>query len=176
MIKKTKVSIFFLFCYMIITNYSYANNSIYFIDLDYIYKNSIAGKKINEQIKKESKKINDQLQTFKKEIDNKRTKLVNQKNILSNAEFKKKTDELNISITDYNKLVSNKKNELISLRDKSKIEFSNVLRDILQKYAQDNSIQMILNKSNILIGKNDLDVTKDILDLFNKNIKVIKNQ
>ena len=83
---------------------------------------------------------------------------------------------MNISITDYNKLVSNKKNELISLRDKSKIEFSNVLRDILQKYAQDNSIQMILNKSNILIGKNDLDVTKDILDLFNKNIKVIKNQ
>ena len=62
------------------------------------------------------------------------------------------------------------------MRDKSKIEFSNVLRDILQKYAQDNSIQMILNKSNILIGKNDLDVTKDILDLFNKNIKVIKNQ
>ena len=75
---------------MIITNYSYANNSIYFIDLDYIYKNSIAGKKINEQIKKEIKKINDQLQTFKKEIDNKRTKLVNQKIFYPMLNLKKK--------------------------------------------------------------------------------------
>ena len=35
---------------------------------------------------------------------------------------------------------------------------------------------MIINKSNILIGKNNLDVTKDILDLFNKNVKLIKIQ
>ena len=113
---------------------------------------------------------------IKKKIDEKRTNLVNQKNILSNDEFKKKTEELNISIADYNKLISSNKKKLVSLRDKAKIEFSNILRDILQKYAQDNSIQMILNKSNILIGKNDLDVTKEILDIFNKNVKVIKTQ
>ena len=30
---------------------------------------------------------------------------------------------------------------------------------------------MIINKENILIGKTSLDVTEDILDLFNKNVK-----
>ena len=35
---------------------------------------------------------------------------------------------------------------------------------------------MIINKKDILIGKNELDATKDILVLFNKNIKKIKVQ
>ena len=30
---------------------------------------------------------------------------------------------------------------------------------------------MIINKENILSGKTSLDVTEDILDLFNKNVK-----
>ena len=32
---------------------------------------------------------------------------------------------------------------------------------------------MILKKENVLIGKTNLDATKDVLDLFNKNIKKI---
>ena len=66
--RKFKLIIFFLFTFININNFSYADNSIYFIDLDYIYKNSIAGKKINDQIKKESNKINDQLQNYKKKM------------------------------------------------------------------------------------------------------------
>ena len=37
-----------------------------------------------------------------------------------------------------------------------------------------NSINMIVNKKDVLVGNNNLDITKDILDLFNKNIKTIK--
>ena len=33
---------------------------------------------------------------------------------------------------------------------------------------------MIIKKDNILIGKNNLDATKDVLDLFNKNVKTIE--
>ena len=33
---------------------------------------------------------------------------------------------------------------------------------------------MIINKNNILVGKNNLDATKDILDLFNKKIKTLE--
>ena len=33
---------------------------------------------------------------------------------------------------------------------------------------------MILKKEDILIGKKNLDITKDILDLFNKEVKAIK--
>ena len=33
---------------------------------------------------------------------------------------------------------------------------------------------MIIKKNNILIGNNDLDVTEEMLNLFNKNIKSIE--
>jgi Skp family chaperone for outer membrane proteins len=57
-----------------------------------------------------------------------------------------------------------------------RVDFSNKLNKILQDYAKNNSIQMIIDKKNILIGKNDLDVTQDILDLFNKKVKEIKSK
>ena len=33
---------------------------------------------------------------------------------------------------------------------------------------------MIIKKDNILIGKNDLDITEEMLNLFNKDIKSIE--
>ena len=48
------------------------------------------------------------------------------------------------------------------------------MRDILQKYAEKNSIELIINKKNILLGKNKLDATQDILKIFDENIKEIK--
>ena len=33
---------------------------------------------------------------------------------------------------------------------------------------------MIIKKDNILIGKNDLDATEEVLNLFNKDIKSIE--
>ena len=176
MIKKFKFIIIFLFFFIINHNYTYAESSIYFIDLDFIYNNSEAGKKINDEIKNKSKKMNTQLSAIKKKIDEDKKKIINQKNILSEDEYENKTNKLKGRINEYNKLLSSKKKELIVFRDKSKIEFSSKLKDILQDYAKNNSIEMIINKSNILLGKNNLDVTKDILDLFNKNVKLIKIQ
>ena len=44
----------------------------------------------------------------------------------------------------------------------------------MQDYALSNSVEMILKKEDILIGKNNLDITKEIMNLFNKNVKDIK--
>ena len=68
----------------------------------------------------------------------------------------------------------NKRDALIKFSDKAKIKFSNELKDILQDYAVKKEVEMIINKNNILVGKNKLDATKDILDLFNKNVKILE--
>ena len=57
-----------------------------------------------------------------------------------------------------------------------KNEFSTELRNILQEYAKKNSVQMIINKKNILIGKKEFDASNDILILFDKNIKKFKTK
>ena len=52
---------------------------------------------------------------------------------------------------------------------KHKNEFVKTLNSTLEAYSKKHSISMIFKKENILIGKNSLDITKDILELFNKS-------
>ena len=58
---------------------------------------------------------------------------------------------------------------MIDFQKKHKNEFAQTLKSTLETYSKENSISMILRKENLLIGKNSLDVTKDILELFNKS-------
>ena len=77
-------------------------------------------------------------------------------------------------IKEFNKKISNKNNQLLKYKNQTKIEFTKKLSKIVQEYASNNSIDMIITKDNILIGKKELDVTENLLNLFNKNIKTIE--
>ena len=45
------------------------------------------------------------------------------------------------------------------------------INPIISKYVEKNSINLVLDKNNILIGKKSYDITEDILELVNTNIK-----
>ena len=49
----------------------------------------------------------------------------------------------------------------------------NFLQPILSEYANNNSISIIFQKKNIVIGKTELDITEDILKILNENHKKI---
>ena len=174
MLKKLKF-FFIIFLFSYCTN-SFSENNILFIDIEFIYLNSNAGKIVNEKVKSETQKINDEFTTYQKKIKDERGKLINQKNILSQDELKKKSIELEAKIKEYNKIISTKNNKLVEYKNSTKIEFLKSLSKIVQDYATNNSIEMIIKKDNILIGKNNLDATNDVLVLFNKNIKSIESQ
>ena len=150
-----------------------AEDKIAFIDLVYLYNNSNVGKKMNNEINDGKKKINKEFKEFQKKIDSEKETLLAQKNVTSEEEYKKKVFLLEKNIQEYNLIISNKRNQLAELNNKIRINFSNELRTILEEYSKSNSISMILRKENLLIGKNNLDVTKEILELFNKKVKKI---
>tara|TARA_B100001063_G_scaffold203875_1_gene198202 strand:- start:644 stop:841 length:198 start_codon:yes stop_codon:yes gene_type:complete len=58
---------------------------------------------------------------------------------------------------------------------KSKVEneFFNKLNSIIENYSTNNSISLILKRENLLMAKKNLDITKDIFDLFNEKINKI---
>ena len=47
------------------------------------------------------------------------------------------------------------------------------LNQILANYADENDILLIIQKKNIVIGKSTLDITENILDIFNSKVKKI---
>ena len=146
-----------------------AEEKIAFIDLNYIYVNSKIGKKIIKETQIKQKNINKEFQDFQKKLDQEKEKLLAQKNVLSKEEYKKKINELETNLIKYNQIIIKKNKDLRDFQKKNKKEFTDTLRGTLEIYSKEKSISLILRKENLLIGKSNLDVTKDILDLFNKS-------
>ena len=165
-----KISILFgiIFIFFFI-NKSYSSEKIAFIDLNYVYANSNVGKKIINESKKKQSIINKEFKEFQKKLDEEKESLLAQKNVLAEEELKKKLQQLETNLKNYNEILTKKNKELADFQQKHKNEFVKTLNKTLEIYSKENSISMILRKEHLLIGKNNLDVTKDILELFNKS-------
>ena len=165
---KTKIcSLIIVFTFFLI-NYSSAQEKIAFIDLNYLYINSKIGKKMNKEMQVKQKNINKELAEFQKKLDNEKKDLLAQKNVLAESEFRKKLVQLEDNLKKYNQILSKKNEDLRNFQKKSRDEFATTLKSTLENYSKENSISMIFRKENLLIGKNTLDITKEILVLFNK--------
>ena len=173
--KKNFFLLFFL-TFFLIFNSSYSEEKLVFVDINFIFNNSSAGKKVNSYIKGETKKINSELSKFQKKIDEEKKTLLTQKNVISSEEYEKKFKNLEKNLNEYRTIIQKKNNDLVDYKTKVRVEFSKKLKQLLEDYSKKNSISMILNKENILIGKTSLDATDDILNLFNQNVKKISIQ
>ena len=163
------LSTFIIFFFTI--SISKSNEKIIFIDFEYIVNNSDRGKLIfkdlnskkNENIKKlkiEEKKLKDQEKDIKLK-----------KEILSKDELNNKLVSLNENIKSFQKKKNKIKNELNKIKNKQMNNFINQINSILEKYMNDQSVDIMLNSKNILIGKKTINKTDDILKLINQNIK-----
>ena len=64
--------------------------------------------------------------------------------------------------------------KLNKLKDESAKLILKNINEIISEYSTKNSISMIVEKKSIIIGKSELNITNDILDLLNKKIKNIE--
>ena len=152
-----------------------ANEKIVFIDIDKVIYQSELGKKLNKKITDEIKKEDSKLRKKEKELQNKENDILKQKNILSQ-------EELNVKITKLKKEIKDFKDERRSINKKytdQRLKQTNSmvmsLNSILSDYANKNSISLIIQKKNIVIGKSALDITDQIIEIFNKEVKSLKN-
>ena len=109
-----------------------------------------------------------------KDIFDKEKKLISQKNVLSKEEFESKLKELRNDISKYQKDRSKTSNEITQSRVKASTTLISKLTPILEEYSKKNSIRIIVQKKNIVMGKKEDDITKDILELINQKVKSIK--
>jgi Skp family chaperone for outer membrane proteins len=159
---------------LLFKNFSLANEKkIVFIDINQIFINSNAGKDLNTFLKQKKKDLDDQVNISVNEINNKKDKLATQKNVLDTIEYSKKIKDLEEEIKKINTSISKKNDELIKLQKNIEAKFSQNLNSIIEEYSIENSIDIIFKKQDILMAKNEMDITKDILNLFNKKINKI---
>ena len=132
---------------------------------------STAGKSIKNQLEKF---YNKNLEKFKKNdeiLKNKEKKIINQKNILSKEDFQKELTGLRTEIINFQKEQVKARDEMNKLRIGATNELIKKLSPILEDYAKKNSISLILQKKNVVMGKKEIEITDDILSIANEKIK-----
>ena len=164
---------FFVIFIIFYSSSSYSENLIVFLDMDKIMLQSKSGKSITIQLEKLHKNNITIFKQKEEELKNKETSIVSQKNVLSNEEFEKKINSLRKEANEYRI----KRRDLINSLTKKRVDAQNKLiktiNPILADYSKKNSISMIIQKKNIIIGKSELEITNDILKILDKSLKTI---
>ena len=91
-----------LIIFLFFTNIVFAEQKIAFIDMDKLISTSVSGSSILKQLKDLNKKNLRFLNNEEKKFKEKETKLISQKNIISEIDFKNKVNELKSEIKNYN--------------------------------------------------------------------------
>lgn len=164
MFKLFIISTYFFF---LITVNSYSVEKIVYLDLDFLLANSNKGKEIIlnlEKINKENIKI---LKEKKNLLNNEEKKLLQQKNILTSEIYSEKRKSLKNQIKNFNEEKNTIALKFKKQREEKINNFLKIVDKILAEYVKKNSIDIVLNKKDILMGKNNYNITNDIMQIIN---------
>jgi len=150
-----------------------ANELISYVDMDLLMNSSEPGKSITSQLTAIHKKTTTELKKIEEELKKEESDLIKQKNVISNEEFEKKLSLLRNKASDYQKQRKKFNDSINKKRLDATSELISLIQPILAEYANNNSISIIFQKKNIIIGKTELDITEDILKILNENHKKI---
>ena len=140
------------------------------MDIDYIFTKSNLGKKIILSLSEENKTNLNLLKKEENELIKNEKNLINKKKILSQTEFDSQLTELKSQISLFKKKRDNLINEFETRKNNEIKIFFSKINPILKNYMKKNSIKIIVDKKNILIGEETLDLTNKIFDLINNEL------
>ena len=157
--------ILIFFSFFVVSN---ANENIRFVDINYIVNNSTSGKKLNQIIESKNKKIISELNDLGKKLKEKKDKIVKQKNILKKDELDKLVKDYEIEVRKFEEIRKKKRDNFNNFSINSKKKIIDLLNPLITNYLQKESIQLLLQKDKIIFGDDKLDITKEILKIFNE--------
>ena len=165
---------FFFLIFLFSCSNLFANGKIVYLDVNFLLTESEAGIYINNELKKINEKNISDFKKIENSIKSEEDNLLKQKNILKEEEFNNKVNLLREKYKSYQDLKNTKNNDLNALRNNAGKQILKIINEILAEYSTKNEISLIMEKKNIVIGKTDLDITKNVLDLLNKKIKKVE--
>ena len=167
--KKIKLCIGAFFFLLLATN-SFANK-IAFIDLDIVIKKSNLGQKISNNLENK-KKINiNEIKKREASIKKFEDEIKKKQNILSEEELKAEITKLQSQIKEFNLYREKIKDDFNKLKNDEILKFFSTIDPLIQSFLNENSIDILFNNKNIIIGKDSLDITDKIIKMINNNLE-----
>ena len=168
LIKKNLLTI--IFCFLSIVSAS-AVEKIAFIDMDIVLNNSLAGKSISQDLENLNKVNQEKLSLSEKILKEKKLEIEKMKNISTKEKLENDIKLFNQQVEKF-KIEKNKLINDFRIEKQEKIDsFLNSVNPIIQEYMKKNSIDILLEKKQLFIGNKTKDITADIIELINLNLK-----
>ena len=145
-----------------------------YLDFKLILNESVAGKKAQDSLKKQLDSGIKSINSKEKNLLEEEKKIIQQKKVISQEEYIKKVNNLRKKVSDLQK----SKNQLLDKIGKDRLKARNELlknlNPIIKQYMQEKQIRLVVDKKNIILADEKLDITDDILKLLNNKLQSIK--
>lgn len=170
MIKKY-IRFFFALLLFLNSSQLIASETVTFLDLDAVLNNTQKGKSIVNKLNDLKNLNSSNFKNKSQEIKKKEQELINKKNILSEEEFEKSIISLKKEIEVFNQDNNSNMLKYENLKKKELDKFINEITPLIENYIIENSISLVINQKNIFIGNNKYDITDNIINIVDKNLK-----
>ena len=160
-----------LFFFLLLIKFVNAKDKVAYIDIDYILSKTSVGKSLLIAFKKEEELKINEFKLKDEDFNIEEKKIIAKKNLISRDELDKEMRSLQ---NKYQKYKENKFNEIESLkkkRNRNISNFFNLINPLIEKYMAENSIYMLIDKKNVFIASKDYDITDNLIELIDNQIK-----
>ena len=157
---------FFLIIYSFFVS-SVWSSEISIVDITFLLKNSNKGKNIQKEIDDLNSKNLKLFQEKKKKLEVKEKKIASKKNILSQEDFNNEVSKFRKEVTNYENERKKSAQKINSVKITKITKLLGEINSILVDYSSKNSITTIIDKKNVIITKQENDITKEILKILN---------
>ena len=146
----------------------------HFLDFKLILNQSDAGKKAQNFLKDKLDKRLKKVANTQKNLLEEEKKLIQQKKILSSDDYKLKAQELRGKVASLQKQRNTLLKSVAKQRTQARSKLLKNLKPILKNYMLEKKIRMVIDKKNVLLADENLDITNDIMKSLNKKLQSIK--
>ena len=162
--------------FLFFANYAYANQVIRFINMNELMNKSKAGKEAQSILVTMQKKNIENFKKIENELKSEETKLLSKKKVVTKEEYEKLTKALREKARKYQKDRRESLEKVTKLREQARTELIKAIQPILHQYASENKIDIILDKKDIVLGKNENEITKAIIQLLDNKLTTLNLQ
>ena len=158
-----------IFIFLFFTNYSFAADvaKIGVIDLQKILATSAAGKRVQNELKKEKGKMEVDLQKKGAEIENIRKRLERESMVMGKEMREEKERESRIKINDFNTLQKKYRSDLQKLEGGLMNQLKSDIDEIVKAIGKKEGYLLIINKFGVIYSPNSIDITDKVIGKLN---------
>ena len=158
-----------------LTSQNMQNEKIGIVDFRFILKKSNAMKILGEKFILLENEMNKKIKSKQSYLKNKELKIIKQKKKISTLEYKNKIDLFKNEVLNIQKQFKEERLILNNSFQNIQNDLKDMLAKVIKNVSIDKKINVVLLKENVfLYNKASLDITNEVLKIFNERTKSLK--